>query len=94
MVKLTCPRPTSRGIWHSLGIKPQSRNSHPTSNNITPRTHLIDPRTHTEHRDMEQLCKNDNHFTRLFCDLFILNELLSMTVLPSLRNTYEGALRY
>ena len=41
MVKLTCPRPTSRGIWHSLGIELCSRNSHPTSNTITPRTHNL-----------------------------------------------------
>ena len=31
MVELTCPRPTPRGIWHSLGVEPRSRNSHPTS---------------------------------------------------------------
>ena len=37
MVKLTCPRSTSRGIWHSLGIEPRLRNSHPTSGTITPR---------------------------------------------------------
>ena len=39
MVKLTCPRSTSRGIWHSLGIEPRSRNSHPTMSTTIPRTH-------------------------------------------------------
>ena len=41
MVKLTCPRSTSRGIWHSLGVERRSRNSHPTSSTITSRTHNV-----------------------------------------------------
>ena len=41
MVKLTCPRSTSRGIWYSLEIEPLSQNSHPTSSTTIPRTHLI-----------------------------------------------------
>ena len=39
MVKLTCPRSMSRGVWHSLGIEPRSWNLHPTSSTISPRTH-------------------------------------------------------
>ena len=27
MVKLTCPRSTSRDLWHSMGIEPRSRSS-------------------------------------------------------------------
>ena len=40
MVKLTCPRSTSLGIWHSLEIEPRSRNSHPTSSTTTPPTNF------------------------------------------------------
>ena len=41
MVKLTCPRSTSHDLWHSMGIEPRSRNSHPTSSTSRPRTHTL-----------------------------------------------------
>ena len=40
MVKLTCPRSTSRGIWHSPGIELRSRNFHLTSSTTIPLTHI------------------------------------------------------
>ena len=41
MVKLTCPRSTSRGIWHSLGIEPRLRSLYPMSSTPIPRTHHL-----------------------------------------------------
>ena len=60
MIKLTCPMSTSRGVWHSLGIEPRSRNSHRTSSTITPRTHkeMDDFKQPAQSRGLLQQCNN------------------------------------
>ena len=47
MVKLTCPRSTSRSIWHSMGIEFRSRNSYLTSSTIIQRNHTYQHHTNS-----------------------------------------------
>ena len=84
MVKLTCPKPTSRCIWHSLGIGPWSRNSHPHRVPLYHGPIFLTIKLHQQTTDKYQLFltnHNNNYILFKYNHLFKLYYIDDMEIL-------------